>query len=197
MTLAGRIRGKDVKTDNRSLPTKLAMRTRVLQAAGVTEARVLDVCAGEGRIWDAMRRRIAVAQYVPCDKTSRRPGAFELEAIQAIRVFDLAEFNVIDIDPYGDPWWIYFMLLPLLRTKTCIFLTWGTLMPSGALKSLSLREAAGIPRAWNVPADAKMLDYVVQFALAKTLDYSIIDFACEAKSGFGRYYGLVVTPKGT
>lgn len=194
MTLAGRIRSKEVKTDNRSLPTKLAMRTRVLQAAGVTEARVLDVCAGEGRIWDAMRRRIAVAQYVPCDKTSRRPGAFELEAIQAIRAFDLAEFNVIDIDPYGEPWWVYFTLLPLLRVKTCIFLTCGMTMPR---MSLTMREAAGIPRAWNVPVDMKVLDYAVQFALAKTLDYSIIEFACEAKSGFGRYYGLVVTPKGT
>lgn len=197
MSLSGQVRGKEAKTDNRSLPTKLAMRTRVLQAAGVTEARVLDVCAGEGRIWEAMRARVTVSQYVLCDKTSRRPGAFELEAIQAIRVFDLAEFNVIDIDLYGDPWWIYFTLLPLLRVKTCIFLTWGTTMPSAALKSLSLREAAGIPRAWDVPADAKMLDYVVQFALAKTLDYSIIESTCEAKSGFGRYYGLVVTPKGT
>ena len=194
MPLSGQVRGKEVKTDNRSLPTKLAMRTRVLQAAGIADARVLDVCAGEGRIWEAMRARVTVSRYVPCDKTSRRAGAFELEAIQAIRLFDLAEFNVIDIDPYGDPWWIYFTLVPLLRTKTCVFLTCGTTMPR---MSLTLRESMGIPRAWNVPVDAKVLDYAVQFALAKALDYSIIDYACEAKSGFGRYYGLVLTPKGT
>ena len=198
MTLAGQARGTRIVTDNGSLATKLALRERTLAVAGlVDDVRVFDVCAGEGRIWDAMRRRVRVTRYLPVDKQPRLKGAFELEAIQALRAVDVSAFNAIDIDTYGDPWWIFFTLLPLIRTRTCVWLTYGTSMPSGALKSVALREAAGIPRTWDLPGNAEMIDYVVQFALAKSREYSIIENAWEAKAGSARYYGLVLAPKNT
>src|SRR4051812_43717130 len=114
---------KRTLTDNRSIPTKIELRKRLLADMGLTEVRVLDTCAGAGHIWSAMEDHVAIKQWVRCDLRPRQHGTLALSAVQAIQNLPLEQFNVVDIDPYGEPWEPYMALLARLTTPTAVFLT--------------------------------------------------------------------------
>src|SRR5437762_960995 len=94
------------KTDNRSLELKLKIRRWTLGLAKLEGLRILDLCAGEGRIWKAMRQHAEVLAYTPCDRAPRAPGTIRGDATDPrfLAAFDYSKFNVIDVDTYGEPW---------------------------------------------------------------------------------------------
>src|SRR5262245_65384183 len=103
------------KRDNLSLAAKLQIRRWLLDAIACSTVRVLDTCSGEGHIWRAMAAHVTVDRWTRCDVDPRnRPGVLQLTAEDAVMKFPLAQFNVIDIDPYGEPWAAYQRLLPRL-----------------------------------------------------------------------------------
>jgi len=63
------------KTNNTNLALKLDLRRTVLKASGLKKLRVLDLFAGGGEIWAALRQEFKVETYLPCDLDPETPGA--------------------------------------------------------------------------------------------------------------------------
>jgi hypothetical protein len=190
-----------VKTDNASLDTKIAIRRWLLERMDITEARVLDTCCGLGKIWTAMEEHVTVRQWTRCDVQPRRAGVLALDATTALQKFPLDVYNVIDIDPYGEPWPAYQVALQRITQPTAVFLTRGHTGISGI--SILAATAAGIPEAWHglLPKTPKLADFVADSFLSHTWRYLNIEHAAISriqKSGGTSvtYYALGLFPKG-
>jgi hypothetical protein len=180
------------KTDNKSLATKIALRRELLDALALTEVDVLDACAGAGTIWTTMRQHVTVRRWTRCDLKPRQAGTLTLSAEQAMRSLPLASFNVIDIDPYGEPWDAYLEALPRLRQPTAMFLTRGHVMM--AMPSIISREAVGIPKAWNIPRSPRLAAYVGAQILSQTWRFADIVHASAVELPHVTYYALGLQP---
>lgn len=191
------------KVDNRSLQAKVNLRRWLLQRMKIDHVRVLDACAGEGAIWSAMEEHTTIDRWVRCDIKPRYPSdgmTLKLSAVQSMQSMDLDEFNVIDIDTYGDPWEAYRILLPRLRKVTCVFLTHGRVTLGGDVTNAT-KIANGLPVEWRIPQILTTVEYIAQRCLESTWHYADILHAGTVASapGQGRasltYYGLGLKPK--
>jgi hypothetical protein len=180
------------KTDNRSLRNKIALRQWLLGEMGITDCRVLDTCAGAGQIWDAMREHVTLSTWIRSDIKPRRAGTLKLSAVQMIGVMPIADFNVIDIDPYGEPWAAYLALLPRLTHETAVFLTRGT-VSYGVLTDAVL-ETFGIPRTWPVPHSQRLAAYLDSLALSETWRYADVLHASTLDLKDVSYFALGLRP---
>src|ERR1019366_2086972 len=107
-----KIRNKH-KTDNRSLADKQELRRRVIQEAQLEPLRVLDLFAGEGQVWNSLRKQLNVQSYTPVDKDARQEGQIRIKITpRVIQALDLTRYNCIDVDTYGEPWTIWSEILP-------------------------------------------------------------------------------------
>lgn len=183
------------KTDNRSLRNKIALRRWLLGEMGFTEVAVLDTCAGDGHIWTTMQEHVRVRQWVRTDVNARHPGTLKLSALQAVTSFDIEPFNVIDIDPYGEPWEPYLALLPRLRHPTAIFLTRGRVEYTVA--SNAVLAACGIPPSWKVPHSPRLATYLDNCVLSLTYAHAEILHASSVDLRNVSYYALGLAPNTT
>ena len=159
---------QQTKTDNRRLDLKILIRNKVLQEAGLAELRVLDLCAGEGAVWRAMKKTVKIADYVPVDISPRLPGTLQGDVMddRFLSAFDLSQFTVIDIDTYGEPWKPWRHVFERLQKKTAVFLTHGAVSsPGGANISDFAREAMGIPKSWDVPMKRELALFAARYLL--------------------------------
>jgi len=154
------------KTDNRNLRQKVDLRAAI--CAQLTEPlRVLDLFSGEGRLWSAMRERFAIASYTPVDEKPRQPGCIRMKVdARTVRAFKVQNFNCIDIDSYGEPWEVFAAILPNIKTQTAVFLTYGHVGMGSVSISKFLREACGIPPAWEVPSDKTLARFLASSTCA-------------------------------
>jgi hypothetical protein len=180
------------KTDNRSLNQKIALRKWLLGELAITEARVLDVCAGAGHIWSAMADHVHIVQWVRSDIKPRQAGTLRLTALQAVNALDVAAFNVIDIDPYGEPWDAYLALLPRLRQPVAMFLTRGRVQFT--VSSNAVLAACGIPPGWRVPHSVRLAEYLDARVLSETWKHATITHAASVDLRNVSYYALGITP---
>lgn len=181
------------KTDNRSLKNKIALRRWLLGEMGITEVRVLDACAGAGQIWGAMREHVTLRQWIRTDLQPRQAGTLKMTALQAVGALDLAQFNVIDIDPYGEPWDAYLALLPRLRQPVAIFLTRGRVTYSVA-SNIAL-AACGIPPGWKVPHSIRLAGFLDAMVLTETWRHAEILHASAVELRNVTYYALGLQPR--
>jgi len=183
-----------VKTDNASLPTKVAIRRWLLDRMQFRDAYVLDTCAGLGKVWDAMEDHVTIRQWTRCDVKPRRAGTLALPAIEAVKRFDLSLFNVIDIDPYGEPFEPYRVVLERLQRPTAVFLTHGHVM--NAQVSKANLTAAGIPDGWQVPRTPALSAFIAQQNIEGTWKHATILHAAKVALPRVTYYALGVQPHG-
>lgn len=191
--------------DNRSLHSKVKLRRYLLERLGWTDdVRVLDACTGKGLIWTEMEQHVTIKRWTRCD-IKPEPGAengtvLRLSAVQSLSNMDLADFNVIDIDTYGEPWSAYHVLLQRFTTPMAVFLTYGR-MVSGRGASDWLKEAVGIPRDWNIPRVPQVTDFIGETFLKRTWEYADIthSYINYSHPGHARsavsYYALALTPR--
>ena len=182
-------------TDNQSLGSKVAIRRWLLERMGVTEAYVLDVYAGAGLVWTAMEDHVTIRQWTRCDVKPRKEGTLAIDAVTALRRFDLSTYNVIDIDPYGDPWEAYAAVLPRLVRPTAVFLSRGTVGPG--LSSHAALRMVGLPTDWPLPNVHATSAFVAQQLLARTWRYVDIQHSAELVLHRVAYYALALTPRAT
>lgn len=183
------------KLDNASIPSKVAIRRWLLERMQISDAYVLDTCAGAGHVWDAMRAHVRVRQWTRCDIRPRRGGTLGLAAADAVRALPLDTYNVIDIDPYGEPWDPFLAVLERLRKPTAIFLTRGCMNLTGAVSNAVLR-VIGIPDKWPYPRTKALPLFADELILRQTWTYARIDHAARlAPSATVTYYALGVSPK--
>lgn len=183
------------KRDNRSLATKVALRRLILDRMHFTEVTVLDACAGAGHVWTAMEDHVTIRQWTRCDIRPRQVGTLKLPALQAMRSLPIDAYNVVDIDPYGEPWDAYLELLPRLRRPTAVFLTRGHVGVS-AVSTYAL-VAAGIPADWqsDLPRTPTVGEFLSARILAHALDYATVGHAVTVDpSPTVTYYGLGLLP---
>lgn len=156
--------GVDGGTDNSHFAQKADMRLTFLRDVGWPELGVLDLCAGASKLWGHLAGALPVARYLPCDRKPRTALAIKGEARDLVRSLDLAKFNVIDIDTYGEPWEVLEPLLPRLEREVVIFLTHGHLGLS-VTPSHAARRAAGLPVEWDAPLGRPLTMYLGEHAI--------------------------------
>ena len=191
------------KTDNRSLPSKIAIRTWLLDQMGLKTVRVLDVCTGEGHIWTEMEKHCDITRWVKVDIKPRRSGTLKLKAVDAIRAFSLDDFDVVDIDTYGDPWDAYREVLAKLTSPIGVFLTHGHTMSlnvsyatlrSEGIPASWVTQREGAPHATFMPQTPETGLYFADRALRSTWKTAHIDHAAEIQLRRVAYYALAIRP---
>jgi hypothetical protein len=180
------------KTDNVSLATKIELRRWLLEQMAIREANVLDTCAGAGHVWTAMREHVTVARWIRCDTKPRQAGTLKMEALDAVKTLPLADFNVVDIDPYGEPWAPYRELLARLTRPVAVFLTHGHVMQSQV--ATANLEAVGIPQDWDVPRTPDLSKFVAHTLLQQTWHRADILHAAQVHFPRVTYYALGLRP---
>jgi hypothetical protein len=180
------------KTDNRSMRCKLELRRWLLGEMGITDVKVLDACAGAGHIWEAMHEFVNVVQWVRSDLKPRQLGTLKLSALQAVHSLNVENFNVIDIDPYGEPWDAFLAALPRLRQPVAMFLTRGRVQYTVA--SNAALAACGIPPGWRVPHSERLATYLDSCLLSQTWAHCRILHAASVDLRHVSYYALGLEP---
>ena len=85
------------KTDNANIESKINLRK--MATAELNELRVLDLFAGENKLWTSFQK----ARYFGVEKVKGKGKNLNTDNIRVIQSLDLSEFNVIDLDSYGIP----------------------------------------------------------------------------------------------
>ena len=186
-----------LERDHRTLRAKIAVRVWLLKRLQMTDVQVLDACSGAGYIWTEMEQYVNVRRWVRSDIKPRTDGApgtvLKMSADQAVSSMDLNDFNVIDIDPYGEPWEAYRVILQRFQHLTAVFLTHGR--TAYDVQDVT-RDAMGIPRSWPIPQLPAVVDYITQRVLEDTHRWARIVDACRyhVHATAGRspvtYYGI-------
>ena len=181
-------------TDNAALPLKVAIRRWLLDRMGITEAYVLDTCSGEGRVWSAMANYVSIAQWVRTDIKPRTPGTMPLSAEQACTALPVEAFNVIDIDPYGDPFGAYNAMLIRRRIlgPTAVFLTHGHVAHSVVADAAA--RAVGMPTDWPMPHSPGLSDFIAKMNLEATWKHATILHAAQIAQKTVDYYAIGLAP---
>lgn len=189
---------KQKKTDNKQIDMKLELREQVLRRAGVKACRVLDLFAGRGEIWTAMRSRIKVVRYVPCDKTPRMPGTIRGDSTDErfLAAFDMRNFNVVDIDTYGEPWRPYRLLAERVVHPTVFFLTHGEVSGLGGCNtSAFVLETLGIPKNWPIPQKIGLARYAARIMTSKPLSNVRLAWGNRVSVSNVNYLGILIERK--
>jgi hypothetical protein len=87
---------------------KIALRKTA--AAWVEEPRVLDLYAGPGILWNQVWKK---SQYDGCDRDWFRNDPRRLwvaDNLLLARALDLSRWNVFDLDAYGSPWRLWWII---------------------------------------------------------------------------------------
>lgn len=185
------------KVDTSDMGAKIQLRRWLLKRMGIEEAYVLDTCAGLGKVWEEMQKHVTVRQWTRCDIKPRRAGVLKLDATEAIERMPIGTFNVIDIDPYGEPWEPYLALLPRIAKPVAVFLT-NCQLSMGNI-SITASEAIGIPRSWyaDLPCAQELHVIANEIILSNTLKHAKVLHAAKVEKPGGMsvsYYGLGLGP---
>lgn len=184
------------QVDNRSLGSKIALRNWLLSRMNLSKVSVLDTCAGAGHVWAEMQKHVTVEKWIRCDVKPRQAGTLMIEATDAVKSLPIGDFNVVDIDPYGEPWGAYAELLPRITRPTAVFLTCGRM--SLKLVSHAALAFAGVPSSWcqDLPRSAYVSDFVGQTILERTWQFVNIEHSATVHMPKNnvQYYALGLSP---
>jgi hypothetical protein len=184
----------------------VALRRFMLEKMGLlSDVRVLDVCSGYGLIWTEMEKHCTIKRWVRCDIAPRpdqtQSSMLRMSAIQSIGSMPLHEFNVIDIDTYGEPMEALFVLLRRFTTPLVVFMTHGRTL-RGADTSNFAKSIVGLPTDWPIPQLPHVVDYIAERCLEAIWEYATIIDAAKVESPPGQakmpvtYYALALEPLG-
>ena len=186
---------KTRKTDNGNLSDKLHLRRKVLdEYFGKKQFSVFDCCQGKQVIWKYLRREYK-CRYMGVDVKPEK-GRLKIDSRRLLQI-NADKFDVIDIDTYGSPVQHIKALLPLVKKRVILFLTYGQLRVGGGNYDHAIKKALGIPfeipNAIGVSLSFQYFDQI----LAGTISAGIKIVECiEApRSRNARYLALVVAPQ--
>ena len=195
-----------MKTGSQSLGDKCHLRRLVVHEAKLESLYVLDLFAGEGAVWKRLREEpkvengekpLEVVKYTPVDQAAKQSGQIRMKITpRLIAALDISRFNVIDIDPYGDPWLIWSEVLQRIERKTAVFVTRGKVTYGAGRMPISNHSKAvlGIPQSWNVPGKIELLDFADRCQLLQQCETAHITAGWKTELPRVDYYGLIVEP---
>lgn len=190
------------KTDNGRLESKVYLRRTMIEevyGGANRQISVLDCCAGSERIWRVLRKEFDVC-YTGVD-IKQMSGRLTANSTAYIKACTRLDFDVIDIDTYGQPWERYQEVVSKLDHECLVFLTDGRRQRAGGGRaSNAALDLIGIPRSANANAQvlaAIACEKYVNYCIATSSGHGIITArAMEGlpDSGHGtRYYGVHLT----
>lgn len=155
---------------------------------------IFDCCQGSQIIWGTLRKEYN-CRYMGVDV---KPEAGRLK-IDSRRLLPLNanKFDVIDIDTYGSPLKHLTAIMPLIKKRVVLFLTFGKYGGCCAEIDRDISKVLGfdfnLPRGISVVLYGRLFDEILAAIIAP---YARIDECLEApRSRNARYIGLSITPK--
>jgi len=103
------LKAHSISTDNTAINNKI--RLRELSIRGLKEIKVLDLFAGENKLWS----NIKTNRYFGVELSKDKGKNLYANNLKVIPSLDLSQFNVIDCDSYGVP---YEQVEALYKNKT-------------------------------------------------------------------------------
>lgn len=193
------------KTDNnpQAFRAKVDIRRRVMDAIG-RDVGVFDGFAGSGEMYSAVWKD--AKHYTGCDLKPQRDGRlmFCADNRRVLRVINLSEFGIFDLDAYGSPW--HQAIIIADRRRVAPGELFGLVLTEGggfAYKSNIVPEAIGLLtglRTGIVGLSKKQDDVIARAiaGLAKRMNCTVEkQWQADGKTGASmRYIGLVLKGKG-
>jgi hypothetical protein len=179
-----------IKTNNSNLALKLDLRRTVLKASGLKRLRVLDLFAGGGEIWAALRQEFKVESYLPCELKANGAGAEPDSPPLFLEAIGSQALNVIDIDTATEPWEIWAAVARRIQQPAAVFLS----APARGPLSKFARQVLGIPDSWSLTSAAELAQFASRFFLVPRFDGIEIQSARRVTLGPSVNYGLLVRP---
>jgi len=139
------------KTDNSALNYKAELRKRFLPK----EAKVLDLFCGNGEMYRrAYKGRVKKYLGIDNEKIHSDRLCIKTNNIDYILENDISNFNVFDLDDYGSPWRVFYIILRKLFEGIKIFyITDGLILKQKINQNISKFVSATekIPKGMNIP----------------------------------------------
>lgn len=191
---------KATQTDNYFLEPKLLLRRYFLKkyASDKNKLKIMDCCAVDRVIWSILMSEFQNVEYVGFDVKSEKRKAFRIDSTRILE--QPSNYDVVDIDTYGEPWQHYFNLLKNNSSKDLIvFLTIGLIKAAGGACSKLAKEYAFGSLANKIP-NTIAAPYIFSnsnILLAKAIECKyVINETQEAfPQNNARYIGVKLTKK--
>jgi hypothetical protein len=139
---------RQVMTENSHLRTKLRLRKQAVELIDKKSISVLDAYAGEGVVWNRMRKEMPDINFTTLGIEKRKylnPAVIMGDNRKVMKGLDLTQFDLIDLDAFGCPWEQLALCaktaikVPVVATH--IIVTLGPVPKQ-------LLQTAGIPEDW-------------------------------------------------
>jgi hypothetical protein len=98
---------RQVMTENSHLRTKIRIRQDAINLIGKDSINVLDAYAGEGVVWNRIRKEMPEIKITTLGIEKRKylnPAVIMGDNRKVMKGLDLNEFDLIDLDAFGCPW---------------------------------------------------------------------------------------------
>lgn len=184
---------KNTKTDNHNAESKLALRRFFLEKYHREDPpSVLDCCQGSMLLWGTLRNEFQVADYLGVD-LKPKPGRLKVDSVRILDQ-DGWQFDVIDVDTYGEPWAHYAAICERLTKPVTVFLTVCTIAAAGGgniskvlRKGMGIHHLEKLPKAICGKLGQKSLSIMLATALSNC---RVIECVESVSTGNARYFGL-------
>lgn len=184
---------KTTKTDNHNAGAKLALRRYFLEKYHRSEhPSVLDCCQGSMLLWGTLRNEIQVSSYLGVD-LKPKPGRLKVDSLRILKQENW-DFDVIDVDTYGEPWNHYEAICKNITKPITVFLTISTIAYAGGGNiSKAMRRGLGVHHLENLPRaicgkiGQKSIPIMLQSALSLC---RVVECVEAVSTGNARYIGI-------
>ena len=192
-----------VQQYNTHLRAKISLRREAMDWLAPEPINLIETHGGEGYLYRAAYAgRVATATAI--EKNPRCAGAGRVmiydRCERALRHLDLSPYNLIDVDPYGDPWFVLYLIARRLRLlpprRRAILLTCGEGKLLGMKTGISgwVNDRIGLSGCGNIPGPALVanLDYIRHWLIMDSLTIARLKAVrCLWSAATGMAYALV------
>lgn len=135
--------------------------------------RVLDLGAGEGKIWKKLRASCNVVEYLPVDRKPQMPACLQSEVTMGLLTgLRLGDYNLIDVETDA-PWESWLVLAMFMAKPTVVCLTVTKAKTKAWVEPRVKAMMGGDVKNWpKVPANEKLAEFLSAQWLGRGLHYA-------------------------
>lgn len=183
------------QTENSNLPLKLLIRKKIINEAKFDQLHIIDCCTAKEMIWENLKKHYDISSYLPFDIKPQLPGTIKMDSKEALRQMSLSDYNVIDIDTFGEPWEHFYEIINKINQKTAVFLTYGRVKVGGGNISNFAKKIIGIPLDWKIPITDEIVEIFISILFTTISEYVTIEKVYKVTLPRVSYYGIILNKK--